>query len=234
MYHSSIRRRALGFLVLQFWLSLDWFSGFCFKKLWFFYFLHFGLWILCSLAFDFWFSSKVQMGFWNFLWSEQQLTTSTDLKQLQNTIVIDRTAWQTKCHWNNFLLVKYDYKGFLSKKKKKPSVACTPLCHTYFILACHTKFLISMNMIRSMIQSVVQSVIQSGQIQVLSTLLNGETPNPQYPVCIFSILFSIHFPRCWQGEFVKQSRASSKSDHFLYSHDLNLWFRGNMEGEISC
>ena len=58
------------------------------------------------------------MGFWNFLWSEQQLTTSTDLEQLQNTIVIDRTAWQTKCHWNNFLLVKYDYKGFLSKKKK--------------------------------------------------------------------------------------------------------------------
>ena len=120
MYHSSIRRRALGFLVLQFWLSLDWFSGFCFQKLWFFYFLHFGLWILCSLAFDFLFSSKVQMGFWNFLWSEQQLTTSTDLEQLQNTIVIDRTAWQTKCHWNNFLLVKYDYKGFLSKKKKKP------------------------------------------------------------------------------------------------------------------
>ena len=32
MYHSSIRRRAVGFLVLQFWLSLDWFSGFCFKK----------------------------------------------------------------------------------------------------------------------------------------------------------------------------------------------------------
>ena len=75
-------------------------------------------------------------------------------------------------------------------------------------------------MIQSVVQFVVQSVIQSGQIQVFSTLLNGETPNPQYPVCIFSILFSIHFPRCRQGEFVKQSRASSKSDHFLYSSDL--------------
>ena len=119
-----------------------------------------------------------------------------------------------------FLVGEIWLQGVFEQKKKNPSVACTPLCHTYFILACHTKFLISMNVIRSMIQSVVQSVIQSGQIRVLSTLLNGETPNPQYPVCIFSILFSIHFPRCWQGEFVKQSRASSESDHFLYSSDL--------------
>ena len=115
---------------------------------------------------------------------------------------------------------------FGQKKKKNLSGACTPLCHTDFILACHAKFLISINEIWSMIQSVVQfvvqSVIQSGQIQVFSTLLNGETPNPQYPVCIFSILFSTHFPRCWWGEFVKQSRASSESDHFLYSSNLNL------------
>ena len=116
--------------------------------------------------------------------------------------------------------------GGFWEKKKKTSGACTPLCHTDFILACHAKFLISINEIWSMIQSVVQfvvqSVIQSDQIQVFSTLLNGETPNPQYPVCMFSILFSIHFPRCWQGEFVKQSRASSKRDHFLCSSDFNL------------
>ena len=31
-------------------------------------------------------------------------------------------------------------------------------------------------------------------------------------VCIFSILFSIHFLRCWQGEF---SIASFVGDHFL-------------------
>ena len=45
-------------------------------------------------------------------------------------------------------------------------------------------------------------------------------------VCIFSILFSIHFPRCWQGEFVSQSRALLVGDHCLYSLNLNVWFRG--------
>ena len=43
------------------------------------------------------------------------------------------------------------------------------------------------------------------------------------PVAIFSILFSIHFPSCQQGEFVEQSRASIV-DHSLYSHDLYVWF----------
>ena len=38
-------------------------------------------------------------------------------------------------------------------------------------------------------------------------------------------IFSLHFPRCWQGEFVKQSRASLVGEHFLYSHDPNVWFR---------
>ena len=45
-------------------------------------------------------------------------------------------------------------------------------------------------------------------------------------LCIFSTLFSIHFLRCWQGEFVSQSRASLVCDHFFYSHDLNVWFQG--------
>ena len=47
-------------------------------------------------------------------------------------------------------------------------------------------------------------------------------------VCIFSILFSIHFLRCWQREFVQQSRASPVGDHFLYSPGLNVWFRGDI------
>ena len=38
-------------------------------------------------------------------------------------------------------------------------------------------------------------------------------------VCIFSILFFIHFLRCWQGEFVYQSNTSLVGDRFLYSHD---------------
>ena len=46
--------------------------------------------------------------------------------------------------------------------------------------------------------------------------------------CIFSILFTIHFQRCWQGEFVEQSRVSLVGDHFLCSHDLDAWFRGDI------
>ena len=48
-------------------------------------------------------------------------------------------------------------------------------------------------------------------------------------VCIFSILFSIHFLMHWQGEFVKQSRGSSVAYHFLCSRDLNVWFRVDIE-----
>ena len=50
--------------------------------------------------------------------------------------------------------------------------------------------------------------------------------HPDFIVKILHILhldmFSIHFPRSWQGEFVKQSGASLAGDHFLYSHDLNV------------
>ena len=48
------------------------------------------------------------------------------------------------------------------------------------------------------------------------------------PACIFSILFLIYFLRCWQGEFVKQSRAPFIVDHFSYSCDLNEWFWGDI------
>ena len=49
-------------------------------------------------------------------------------------------------------------------------------------------------------------------------------------VCIFSILFSIHFLRGWQGEFVYQSREYLVRDHLLYSHDLTVWCRGYTVG----
>ena len=49
-------------------------------------------------------------------------------------------------------------------------------------------------------------------------------------VCIFSILCSIYFLRCWQGEFVWQSRASLVGGHFVYSCDFNVWFRGDIVG----
>ena len=49
-------------------------------------------------------------------------------------------------------------------------------------------------------------------------------------VCNFSILIFLHFLRWRQGEYVKQSRASLVGDHFPYSHDLNVWFRGDIVG----
>ena len=48
--------------------------------------------------------------------------------------------------------------------------------------------------------------------------------------CIISILFFIQFPKYRQGEFVYRSKAFFVGDHFLYSHDLNVWFRGNNVG----
>ena len=47
-------------------------------------------------------------------------------------------------------------------------------------------------------------------------------------VWIFSILLPRHFLGFWQGEFVQQSKASLVGDHLLYSHDLNVWFRGDV------
>ena len=38
--------------------------------------------------------------------------------------------------------------------------------------------------------------------------------------------------KCWQGEFVYQSRVFQAGDHFLYSRDLTVWFRGDSIGRI--
>ena len=61
------------------------------------------------------------------------------------------------------------------------------------------------------------SYIYSHRISTLYTLTSE---------CIFFILFFIHFLSCWWGEFVQQSRAPLVDDHFLYSCDLNVWFKG--------
>ena len=44
-------------------------------------------------------------------------------------------------------------------------------------------------------------------------------------ICVIAILFSIHFQGCWMGEFVWESIASFVADDFLYSCDINIWFR---------
>ena len=47
-------------------------------------------------------------------------------------------------------------------------------------------------------------------------------------VHIFSILLSEHFLRCWQGEFVWQSRASLAGDHSFYSCNLYMCFNSDI------
>ena len=46
-------------------------------------------------------------------------------------------------------------------------------------------------------------------------------------VCLFSILFSIHINKYWRGEFVLKS-GTFVGDHFLYSRDLNVWFKDDI------
>ena len=52
-------------------------------------------------------------------------------------------------------------------------------------------------------------------------------------VCIFSMLFSIYFVRCWQGDVLWQTRASLVFNPFLYCRYLNVRFRGDTV-EIIC
>lgn len=47
-------------------------------------------------------------------------------------------------------------------------------------------------------------------------------------IFIFSLLFSVHFIRCWHREFYFKSRASLVGHHFLYFHHLNVWCRGDI------
>ena len=45
--------------------------------------------------------------------------------------------------------------------------------------------------------------------------------NPFHPsVCMFFVLFPLHFPTSLQGDFVQKSRASLLGNYFLYSRDL--------------
>ena len=59
----------------------------------------------------------------------------------------------------------------------------------------------------------------------LSTYLNSQTS-----VCTFSILFFIHILKCWQGEFVWQTRVSWLHDYFIYSHEFYVWVSSDTVG----
>ena len=57
-------------------------------------------------------------------------------------------------------------------------------------------------------------------IEMVSTTLYTLTSE-----CIFFLLSSITFLRCWQGEFVEKSEAALVGDHSL---DLDIWFRDDI------
>ena len=73
-----------------------------------------------------------------------------------------------------------------------------------------------------------QSPFGTQGLETKTHLENTFTLNTLTSVCIISILFSIHFLWCWQGEFVQWSRASLVGDHFLYSCDLNVSVSGDV------
>ena len=52
-------------------------------------------------------------------------------------------------------------------------------------------------------------------------IISQLNPLPLPLIFIFSVLFSIHFLKYWQGEFAGQSRLSLVSNNFPYSCDLN-------------
>ena len=58
------------------------------------------------------------------------------------------------------------------------------------------------------------------------------TPYTLTSVCIFSILFPIHFLRCWQRELTLRSKDSLVFYDFPYSDDLSVRFRGDISPSI--
>ena len=78
-------------------------------------------------------------------------------------------------------------------------------------------------MVRSFVGGLelIVSLLKSNDREVFS-YITPLTLDTLTSVCIFSILFPIHFPRSWQGEFILQSISSLTGDHFLYSRDFNV------------
>ena len=76
---------------------------------------------------------------------------------------------------------------------------------------------------------LMQSYIQAVLDIYITDYMMALTLYTPISECIFSKLFSVYFLICWQGKFVLQSRGSSVDYHFLYSHELNVWLRGDIE-----
>ena len=92
-----------------------------------------------------------------------------------------------------------------------------PLCYCVISV-----LIIIVNILITMMWNI--TVKKQSSLQMSRSL----TLYPLTSVSIISLLFTMHFPRCWQREFVKQSRASSVGDHLVYSHDPYVWFKGDI------
>ena len=80
---------------------------------------------------------------------------------------------------------------------------------TFFILHLHKSFIT--------MEPLALLLLHLDEMLILNLLTS---------VCKFSIQFSIHFLRCFLGEFAKTiKRFFLVGDHFLHSSDLNMWFR---------
>ena len=79
-----------------------------------------------------------------------------------------------------------------------------------------------------LLQGFFELIFVSHEAVTCGLCVPTETLYTQISVCIFSIQFSINFPRCWWGEFVSQIRTSLIGDHFFYSYDPNFWFKGDI------
>ena len=89
--------------------------------------------------------------------------------------------------------------------------------------------------------TIQRIVILSHRITPKYSLTNNWTSAFVHPLrpsirFIFSILFSVHFPRCWQGEFVQLSRASLVGDHFLNllnDYVLTFWLKKHCKAPLN-
>ena len=114
----------------------------------------------------------------------------------------------------NFLWLKY---STLEWRKKWDPLYLTSLDFTILHSICKQVFIFIFNMYNW--EGCKNSDCRITPVFFINTLTS---------VCTFSILHSIHFLRCWQGEVLKQSRASLVCDHFLYSLNLNEGFSGGI------
>ena len=69
-------------------------------------------------------------------------------------------------------------------------------------------------------------------VSPFDSVINPRALNPLYPSISKHILHTAlyTFPEVLTRRFCLLNKASFVGNHFLHSHDLNVWFRGDIEG----